>query len=62
MESKVTADQAVLNDVRGEIDNYDDVVAGARTSADNEKNMTIKEGIKRYPKAMAWSILLSTAM
>jgi SP family general alpha glucoside:H+ symporter-like MFS transporter len=28
----------------------------------SEQNMTLKQGIKLYPKAIAWSVLLSAAI
>ncbi|OCF32333.1 MFS transporter, SP family, general alpha glucoside:H+ symporter [Kwoniella heveanensis CBS 569] len=59
---KVTTDQGVLNHVRGDIDNYDEVVIAARAAAEAEKTMTLRQGIARYPKAVGWSILLSTAL
>ena len=62
MDEKVTTQQNILEDVQNEIENYGDVVDGARNATQFEKRMTLKEGLRRYPKAVAWSFLLSTAM
>ena len=59
---QVTTDQHVLANAQNEIENYNDVVDGARAAADNEKSMTLREGLKRYPAAVGWSVLFSTAM
>jgi len=39
-----------------------EATAGARSATEQEHNMTFMQAIKLYPKAMAWSILLSTAI
>ena len=62
MDNKVEAGQAVVEDVQQQIENYDDVVSGARKASDSQKAMTLKEGLRRYPQAVGWSVLLSTAM
>lgn len=62
MDNKVTADLDVLNNVQDQIANYNDVVDGAKLATESEKNMSFKVAIRRYPKAVLWSILLSTAM
>jgi hypothetical protein len=46
---------------------YDDtsfsgLVHGAKAATDDEKNMTLMEGIRLYPKAIAWSMLISTCI
>ncbi|KAF2757993.1 MFS transporter [Pseudovirgaria hyperparasitica] len=38
------------------------MVDGARAATDNEHNMTLMQGIKLYPKAVAWSMLISTCI
>lgn len=54
-------------------DNGDDVVSkvagndaqlveDAKYATENEQNMTFKQAVKLYPKAIAWSIMLSTAV
>jgi len=62
MDSKVGTGQARQDEVQGQIENYDDVVVGARKATENQKTMSFKVGIRRYPQAVAWSVLLSTAM
>ena len=55
---------AVVNDVK--LDSIglkqEQIVSAAKMAADKEVNMSIWEAFKLYPKATAWSILLSTAV
>ncbi|KAK4686595.1 MFS transporter, SP family, general alpha glucoside:H+ symporter, partial [Tremellales sp. Uapishka_1] len=62
MADKITTEQGVLEDVQQDIDNYNEVVSAARNASDTEKHMTLREGLRRYPRAVFWSILLSTAI
>ncbi|KAJ5656279.1 Maltose permease MAL61 [Penicillium longicatenatum] len=39
-----------------------DTLKGAQRATDNEHGMTLREGIRKYPKAVFWSILFSTAL
>lgn len=39
-----------------------EVVEEANIATDKEHNLTLARGLKAYPKAIAWSILLSTAV
>jgi len=48
--------------MRQQLGDYDNVVAGARYATNAEHSMTLREGLRKYPKAIAWSMLLSTAM
>lgn len=34
----------------------------AKDATEQEKNMTLMQAIKLYPKAVAWSVLISTAI
>lgn len=38
------------------------MVQGAKAATDKERNMTLMEGIRTYPKAVAWSVLISTCI
>lgn len=38
------------------------VVQSARAGAEKERNMTLLQGIKLYPKAIMWSLLISTCI
>ncbi|WWC59866.1 uncharacterized protein I303_102428 [Kwoniella dejecticola CBS 10117] len=58
----VTTEQNVLDNIKQEIANYDEVVDSARAAVDAEKSLTLREALRRYPKAAGWSILLSTAI
>ncbi|KAH6611722.1 hypothetical protein B0J18DRAFT_83878 [Chaetomium sp. MPI-SDFR-AT-0129] len=40
----------------------DRVIQGAKTATEKEQKMTLLQGIKLYPKAIAWSILISTCI
>jgi SP family general alpha glucoside:H+ symporter-like MFS transporter len=53
---------AVGVDLRKDIDDYDRVVQEARIATEEQTRMGLWEGLRRYPKACAWSMLLSTAI
>jgi SP family general alpha glucoside:H+ symporter-like MFS transporter len=38
------------------------VVANARAAAHKEQKMTLLQGIKLYPKAVMWSVIISTTI
>jgi SP family general alpha glucoside:H+ symporter-like MFS transporter len=38
------------------------VIEHARAAAAKEQNMTLLQGIKLYPKAIAWSMIISTCI
>ncbi|KAI9041019.1 putative MFS alpha-glucoside transporter [Aspergillus affinis] len=38
------------------------IVENAKAATDKEQNMTLLQGIKLYPKAVAWSVLISTCI
>ncbi|KAJ5925240.1 hypothetical protein N7454_007879 [Penicillium verhagenii] len=38
------------------------VIRNAQAATDKERNMTLLQGIKLYPKAVAWSVLISTCI
>lgn len=38
----------------------DTLVENARLASDKEHKMTLMEGVRLYPKAVAWSMLIST--
>lgn len=38
------------------------VIENAKIATEKEQNMTLLQGIKLYPKAMAWSLLISTCI
>lgn len=38
------------------------VINNAKTATDKEHKMTLLQGIKLYPKAVGWSILISTCI
>ena len=38
------------------------VISNAKTATDSEHRMTLLQGIKLYPKAVGWSILISTCI
>lgn len=39
-----------------------EVIRNAKTATDSEHSMSLLQGIKLYPKAVAWSILISTCI
>ncbi|KAJ6783626.1 hypothetical protein PWT90_04479 [Aphanocladium album] len=38
------------------------VIDGARAAAEKERKMTLLQGLRLYPKAVAWSVLISTCI
>ncbi|KAJ3543606.1 hypothetical protein NM208_g3491 [Fusarium decemcellulare] len=40
----------------------DDVLKGAQQATDAEHSMKLMEGLRKYPKACAWSLLFSSAL
>jgi SP family general alpha glucoside:H+ symporter-like MFS transporter len=40
----------------------DEVINSAKSATDKEHRMTLLQGIKLYPKAVAWSLLISTCI
>ena len=40
----------------------DRIIQNAKTATDKEQSMTLLQGIKLYPKAIAWSMLISTCI
>ncbi|KAL1839552.1 hypothetical protein VTJ49DRAFT_1415 [Mycothermus thermophilus] len=38
------------------------IIQAAKNATENEQNMTLMQGIRLYPKAIAWSILISTCI
>ncbi|KAL2142996.1 hypothetical protein VTI28DRAFT_455 [Corynascus sepedonium] len=38
------------------------VIQGAKLATENEQKMTLMQGIRLYPKAIAWSVLISTCI
>ncbi|TVY29155.1 Maltose permease [Lachnellula hyalina] len=40
----------------------DELIRNARTATDSEHSMSLLQGIKLYPKAVAWSMLISTCI
>jgi hypothetical protein len=53
-----TATKNTMNDG----DSHTGLVRGAKAATDDEKNMTLLQGIRLYPKAIAWSVLISTCI
>ncbi|KAJ4415894.1 hypothetical protein N0V82_007088 [Gnomoniopsis sp. IMI 355080] len=43
-------------------DQMDKILAGAKSAATKEHNMTLLQGLKTYPKAVFWSVLISTCI
>jgi MFS transporter, SP family, general alpha glucoside:H+ symporter len=40
----------------------DQFVSSAKAATEKEQKMTLREGVKLYPKAIAWSMLISTCI
>ena len=55
-------DDEVMRKASVAFDNFAGLSAAAKEATDHEHSMTLMEAIKLYPKAVGWSILLSTAI
>jgi len=60
--SDTTADVPSGMDGQGPSKTHVNIVEHARAAAHKERNMTIRQGIKLYPKAIFWSVLISTCI
>ena len=40
----------------------DQIIHNAKTATEKEQNMTLLQGIRLYPKAIGWSVLISTCI
>lgn len=40
----------------------DQMIHSAKSATEKEQKMTLMQGIKLYPKAIAWSVLISTCI
>ncbi|KRZ98237.1 uncharacterized protein AC631_06003, partial [Debaryomyces fabryi] len=52
----------IEEDMNDFIEKFLDISDNARNNDKQEKEMSLLEGMKTYPKAAAWSIILSTAL
>jgi SP family general alpha glucoside:H+ symporter-like MFS transporter len=41
---------------------HDEIFGNAKSATAKEQNMSLLQGIKLYPKAVAWSMLISTCI
>ena len=59
---KVAADSAHLAAVRAQFPDYEQLVAEARAAQEAEHEMTFWQAIRRYPKAIGFSVVISLAI
>lgn len=45
-----------------QLKSMDRIIQDAKQATEKEQRMTLLEGIKLYPKAIAWSVLISTCI
>ena len=60
--TKKTTDDSSLNSVDDYVARFLDMSNEARDNDHKEKVMPLREGLKTFPKAVMWSIILSTAL
>jgi SP family general alpha glucoside:H+ symporter-like MFS transporter len=53
--------ERVANDTEGD-GSTSSILRNAKAGAEKERKMTLLQGIKLYPKAIAWSMLISTCI
>ncbi|KAL2134714.1 hypothetical protein VTI74DRAFT_11034 [Chaetomium olivicolor] len=58
------SEKAAVDDERelSQLKATDRVIQGAKMATEKEQSMTLLQGIRLYPKAIAWSILISTCI
>lgn len=55
------SDEKVANDTEGDR-STNSILKDAKAAAEKERSMTLWQGVKLYPKAIAWSMLISTCI
>ena len=60
--SPVSSGQHAHEDDVERRNSFADVITNARAATGKEHRMTLWQGIKLYPKAVAWSMLISTCI
>lgn len=60
--SEAAPHQFVPDDHLDQTKAFNEVVQNARAATENEQKMTLLQGIKLYPKAVGWSVLISTCI
>jgi hypothetical protein len=61
-EVKISADSHHLAQLRAEFPDYELLVAEAKRAQDAEHEMTVMQALRRYPKAIGWSLVISAAI
>ena len=51
-----------VNDDVQKNDGMKNIILGAKNASDKEHRMTLMQGVRLYPKALGWSILISTCI
>lgn len=59
---EITSNPSLEEDHLEHSKSIDEVIHHAKRASDNEHKMTLMQGIKLYPKAVGWSILISTCI
>ena len=59
---KKMTDDTIAHEAQDFMDKFLDMSENAKDNDRREKHMPLKEGLKTYPKAAMWSIILSTAL
>ena len=54
--------QPPVKDRRDSTSSVAKVIENAKAATEKERKMTLLEGIKTYPKAVAWSVVISTCI
>lgn len=61
-EKEIQAADVPVHGRRDSINAMDKVLHNAKSATDKEHNMSLWQGIKLYPKAIGWSVLISTCI
>lgn len=62
LSAETMGDNSAVNRLADSSDKFTAINAGAKVATDAEHAMTIREAIRQYPKAIAWSMIFSLAI
>lgn len=60
-EGKAAVDKHI-HELKEQFPNFDELVEEARLATEAEHDMSLIQAVRKYPNAIGWSMLLSTAL
>jgi hypothetical protein len=62
LETILTSPDFPADDELKQTETMNETILNARNATEKEHNMTLMQGVRLYPKAIAWSMLISTCI